>query len=298
MTKLRAATIHSSFDLRISFVIPSFRHRVFRHSSLMFDPELRRVSAKRQRKVRVELRKNRAPTARQNDLTRRLRDDDQPLDMLQRDTRMSGKGALTRKRTVISDEAGSRAVDTSLCRSGRILRAIGATQCWVQDDVTSTVYECTVRRMLRTLASEERNAVVAGDRVLFQPLDASHGVIERVEPRQGVLSRGHHHREHVLVANVTQVMIVASAAEPPLKPALIDRFLVSAAKGGVAAAICINKCDLVDAAELQPIIGLYSRVGYWIIATSARTGAGIVRLRHRHVVAAHRRAAGAGPPHR
>ena len=241
------------------------------------------MSAKRQRKIRVELKKNRAPSARRNDLTRQLRDGEAELDRLAREARMSGKGEVTRRRTLISDESGGRVIDETACRSGRVIRAIGATQCFVQDDATAVTYQCTVRRVLRTLASDERNAVVAGDRVLFQPLDATTGVIERVEPRQGVLSRGHHHREHVLVANVSQVMIVASTDEPPLKPALIDRFLVSAAKGGVAAAICINKSDLVDAAELQPVIGLYSRLGYWVIATSTRTGAGIARLRRQLV---------------
>jgi ribosome biogenesis GTPase len=241
------------------------------------------VPPKRQRKVRVELRKNRNHVARQNDLTRQLRDAEHHVDHVEDAARMSGKGALTRKRTVLSDAAGGRVVDASLCKPGRVLRAIGATQCWVQDEASQTVYECSVRRMLRTLASDERSAVVAGDRVLFQPLDATRGVIERVEPRAGVLSRGHQRREHVLVANVTQVMIVASAAEPALKPALIDRFIVSAAKGGVAAAICLNKCDLVDLVELQPIIGLYSRLGYPVVPTSTVDGTGIVRLRQRLV---------------
>jgi ribosome biogenesis GTPase len=234
--------------------------------------------AKRERKIRVELRKNRAPSARRKDFTREVLGGADDLDALSTGSRMSGKGDLTRRRTVVRDETGGRAVDLAACRPGRVLRAIGATQCWVQDDATASVYECTVRRVLRTLASDERNAVVAGDRVLFRPVAASQGVIERVEPRAGVLSRGQHHREHVIVANVSQVMIVASAAEPPLKPALIDRFLVSAAKGGVAAAICINKCDLVDLAELQPVVGLYSRLGYTVIAASSRTGLGIARL--------------------
>lgn len=237
------------------------------------------MAAKRERKIRVDLRKNRAPSARRNDLTRQHRGGAEQIDELARDTRMSGKGEQSRRRTVLSDETGGRAVDLEACRSGRVLRAIGATQCWVQEDESGITYECTVRRVLRTLSSDERSVVVAGDRVLFQPVAATQGVIERVEPRTGVLSRGRQHREHVLVANVTQVMIVASAAEPHLKPALIDRFLVSAAKGGVAAAICINKCDLVDVANLQPVIGLYSRLGYSVIATSSRTGWGIVRLR-------------------
>ncbi|HUQ69083.1 MAG TPA: ribosome small subunit-dependent GTPase A [Planctomycetaceae bacterium] len=241
------------------------------------------MAAKKQRKIRVDLRKNRAPTARRNDLTRAHQDDQLEGAPHADDARMSGKGGRTRRRTIIGEVTDGdqvvRAVDASLCQPGRVLKAIGATQCTVQDEATGALYECSVRRMLRTMASDERTAVVAGDRVLFQPLDAKRGVIERVEPRQGVLSRGHQYREHILVANVTQVMIVASLAEPHLKPALIDRFLISAAKGGVSAAICFNKADLVDLTELQAVIGLYNRLGYPTVVTSIATGFGVERLR-------------------
>ena len=43
--------------------------------------------------------------------------------------------------------------------------------------------------------------------------------------------------------------------------------------------ICINKVDLVDRAELQPIVGVYSRMGYRVLLVSAETGFGIQRLR-------------------
>ena len=68
-------------------------------------------------------------------------------------------------------------------------------------------------------------------------------------------------------------------ADPPLKPALIDRFLVTAGKGNVRGLVCINKCDLVDPAELQPIVGLYTRLGYEFVPASTRSGLGIDRLR-------------------
>lgn len=229
------------------------------------------------------MRKNRTTRGRRIDLTRAVRTEGLDEDGLVRDQRLTGKGELTRRRTILAEGAAGgqvlRAVDEAACRTGRVLRAIGATQCWVQDDQERQVYDCTVRRMLRTLQTDERNTVVAGDRVVFRPVDPRHGVIERVEPRTGIIARSHQYREHVLVANVTQVLIVASAADPPLKPALIDRFLVSAAKGGVGAAICINKCDLVDAVDLQPVIGLYSRLGYRVIAASTQTGLGVERLR-------------------
>jgi ribosome biogenesis GTPase len=83
----------------------------------------------------------------------------------------------------------------------------------------------------------------------------------------------------VIVSNVDQALIVVSAAEPPLKPSLIDRLLISAEKGGVHAVICINKVDLVDPAGLQPIAGVYGRLGYDVVLTSATEAAGVERLR-------------------
>jgi ribosome biogenesis GTPase / thiamine phosphate phosphatase len=245
------------------------------------------VPKKSSKKVRVDFRKNRTNTARRNDITRAVHSEDVDVDGLDRGQRVSGKGDLTRKRTVVgASVVGDEIVidvDETTCRRGRVLAAIGSTQCTVQSDPdqpdAGRRYECTVRQVVRMVARDARNAVVAGDRVLFQPADDEHGVIERVEPRQGVLARGSQYKQHILVANVTQVAIVASANDPPLKPALIDRFLVSAAKGDVDALIVLNKCDLVDLSDLQPLIGLYARLGYTVIPTSIVTGLGMPWLR-------------------
>jgi ribosome biogenesis GTPase len=238
-------------------------------------------------KLRVNFRKNRNNTARRNDITRAVASEGVDVDNLDRGQRVSGKGDQTRKRTItgahLEGEEIVLDVDEAACRRGRVLAAIGSTQCTVQADAgqieAGRRYECTVRRVVRTVAREARSAVVAGDHVLFLPTDDAHGVIERVEPRQGVLARGHQYKQHILVANISQVAIIASASDPPLKPALIDRFLVSAAKGGTAALIVLNKCDLVDLADLQPLIGMYARMGYPVIPTSVMTGLGMPRLR-------------------
>jgi ribosome biogenesis GTPase len=102
-----------------------------------------------------------------------------------------------------------------------------------------------------------------------------------VEPRHGLLTRASRGREHVLVANVDQVVIVVSLVEPELKPHLIDRYLVSAEQGGIAPIICLNKADLVDPTPYQPIIGLYSQLGIPTLLTSAATEQGIDQLRSR-----------------
>src|SRR5262249_35405211 len=129
-------------------------------------------------------------------------------------------------------------------------------------------------------ATEERSVVATGDRVWIRHGYADEGTIERVEPRHGLLTRASRQREHVLVANVDQLVIVMSLVEPELKPHLIDRYLASAEQGGIAPIICLNKADLVEPAPYQPLVGMYSQLGIPTFLTSAITGLGIDRLRH------------------
>lgn len=241
------------------------------------------MAKKRQNKVRVAFKKNRSGRSRHSDLARQLRDDAEGVEDFVRDERLSGKGELSRHRTVITSEATGdqvvREIDATNCLTGRVLSAIGLNSL-VQNVADGKQYECTVRRVIRTLSRDNRNAVVTGDEVLFQLMgDAHQGVIERVNPRRSVLSRQSHRREHVIVSNVDQALIVVSAADPQLKPSLIDRFLISAEKGGVDALICINKSDLIDPVELQPLLGMYGRIGYQVLLVSAETGFGLDRMR-------------------
>ena len=155
-------------------------------------------------------------------------------------------------------------------------------------------FRCVVRRVLRTLATDERSVVTTGDRVWFLPAGPAvkaevaeggteaatvEGVIERVEPRHGVLTRASRGREHVLVANVDQVVFVLSLVEPDLKPHLIDRYLASAEQGNIRPILCLNKADLVDPVDYQPLIGMYSQLGVPTLLTSASAGTGVERLR-------------------
>jgi ribosome biogenesis GTPase len=128
-------------------------------------------------------------------------------------------------------------------------------------------------------STDQRHVVVAGDIVVFRPEGTSEGFIERVEPRGATLCRTSKNRQHILVANVDQIVIVSSAAEPTLKPNLIDRFLVEAERNHLPATICINKVDLIDPADLQPLAGVYGQMGYDVLLVSATTGLGIEPLR-------------------
>jgi len=244
------------------------------------------VGKKKKKKIRVAFRKNRQQRARRTNLTKDVLEQADGTEDLATGERLSGKGDLTRYRTVIGIETESANgtqvlidVDESKCLHGRVVAAVGLNSIVQTDEGQGHRYECTVRRVVRTLSRDGRNAVVTGDHVLFQPTDDEYGVIERVNPRRSTLSRGSQRQEHVIVANIDQVLIVTSADEPPLKPNLIDRFLISAEKGRVNAIICINKSDLIDPVDLQPLIGTYARLGYEIVLTSATAQSGIARLR-------------------
>ncbi|WP_231734169.1 ribosome small subunit-dependent GTPase A [Calycomorphotria hydatis] len=235
--------------------------------------------AKKRRKVRVEFRKNRGKRTRQNDLTREHSGNPDDIDQLSHQERISGKGDLTRHRTLIVDEDSdgiTRDVDLSECVAGRVITAVGLNSL-VQLESGERI-ECTVRRVLRTMAREARNAVVTGDHVWVRLIPPDQGVIERVEPRSGVLSRQHSNREHMIAANVDQAAIVASTQNPDLKLPLIDRFIASCTIGGVQPLIVINKCDLVETDDLLDEVGIYTQLAYPVILTSTVTGQGKERL--------------------
>jgi ribosome biogenesis GTPase len=195
-----------------------------------------------------------------------------------------------------------------------VLRVHGLASIVESDD--GRLFRCAVRRLLKSLASDERNVVATGDIVWVRPaggvigpqslvsspsegehgaaaeaeepmtndqgpMTMPEGMIERVEPRHGVLTRASRGREQVLVANVDQVAIVVSLVQPHLKPHLIDRYLAAAQQGGLAPLLLLNKADLADLVQLQPLVGAYAQLGIPVILTSAKSGLGIGRLRER-----------------
>jgi ribosome biogenesis GTPase len=124
--------------------------------------------------------------------------------------------------------------------------------------------------------------LAVGDEVAFTSTEGPPR-IEAVLPRRSWLSRpdpGNNHRDLVLAANVDVAVITVAVAEPPLRPGLIDRFLLALAHGGVAPAICVNKVDLVaDATEVDRMIAPYVALQVPVFACSAARQSGLAALR-------------------
>jgi ribosome biogenesis GTPase len=243
--------------------------------------------ANKKRKLRADFKKNREARARDKRVDREQGGDNATSADEARSERVTGKGHISRKRTlaggeVVEDDAGTHVlpdIDRAVCRIGRVLRVQGLHS--IVRDEAGAMFQCATRRLLKTLSTDQRHVVAAGDVVWFRPEGRGEGIIERVEPRRGIVSRTSRGRQHVLVANVDQVIIVTSAAEPRLKPNLIDRLLVTAEKAEIRPVICINKIDLVEPADLLPLVGVYAQLGYEVLMVSAEIGFGVEPLRER-----------------
>lgn len=127
--------------------------------------------------------------------------------------------------------------------------------------------------------------VVVGDAVTVTFADDGETVLKAVHERRTELVRMRESRsrrargeEHILAANVEIGVIVAAAARPPFRPALVDRYLVMCQYGGVKPLICLNKIDLVAD---QPDLALYQAVGIDVVRTSAQTAEGVDDLHAR-----------------
>lgn len=129
--------------------------------------------------------------------------------------------------------------------------------------------------------------VVVGDRVRIKPARRptdTPRVVERLD-RDSTLIRTADDDvtdERTVVANADEVLIVISADHLEAGRGFADRVLVAAASGGMAAAICVNKVDLVQAdAAIAEVETHYLAAGYPVLRTSAVTGTGVEDLRAR-----------------
>jgi ribosome biogenesis GTPase len=140
---------------------------------------------------------------------------------------------------------------------------------------------CQLRgRLKRGRATGDLAAL--GDRVRISIGSDGSGSIEEVEERKQALvrldPRPQGVYQQVLLANADQAVFVFSCANPSPKLRMLDRFLVIAEKQRIPALIVANKIDLIGEPEARKLFGLYPPLGYGVIYTSVKTGAGVEEL--------------------
>ena len=143
----------------------------------------------------------------------------------------------------------------------RIIKALSGFYYVQTEDV---VVECRARGRFR----RQDQSPLVGDFVRITR-QGDKGVLEALLPRKNAFIRP-------AVANIDQLVVLASCAIPVTEPCLIDRVLAIAQLQNVPALVVVNKDDLAPA---QPLAEIYRRAGVPVLVTSAETGEGIEALR-------------------
>ena len=126
-------------------------------------------------------------------------------------------------------------------------------------------YECKARGNFRNSGVSP----LVGDRVVFEPVNETEGIINTVLPRKNGLTRPP-------VANIDRLYIVSALENPAPNEFLIDKTAAFAEYRGIEPVIVFNKCDMGDFSRFEEI---YKNAGFEVYTVSALTGEGTEQLR-------------------
>ncbi len=113
--------------------------------------------------------------------------------------------------------------------------------------------------------------VAIGDQVHFDPSTNDTGMIQEVLPRKNQLLReADAGKYQVIAANVDQILLIFSVADPDPRWHLLDRCLVAAESQQLPIKIVLTKADLVRKRDIAPMVHLYSSIGYPVLLTSVK----------------------------
>lgn len=147
--------------------------------------------------------------------------------------------------------------------TGTIIKALSGFY-YVDVGAEQEPITCRGRGKLR----HQKITPLVGDHVAITVTEDGTGMVDEVLPRSNQFQRP-------MVANMDQLVILASGAIPVTDPFLIDRMVSLAEYKGCQPIICFNKCDLEPATQL---VELYQRAGFQSFAISAQTGEGLEQL--------------------
>ena len=145
---------------------------------------------------------------------------------------------------------------------GRIRKALSG---FYYVDTGSEVLTCRARGKFR----KEGISPLVGDRVEVRELGNGEGFVEAILPRKNAFSRP-------AVANIDQLVIVASQAIPVTDPFLIDRVIAIAEGNHCESIVCIHAIIITF---IQELAAIYEQAGFLTVQVSAETGEGLDRLR-------------------
>ena len=144
---------------------------------------------------------------------------------------------------------------------GRIVRSLSG---FYDVQTPSGIITCRGRGILR----KGNQSPLTGDLVEIT-VEQGRGMVEKILPRKNRFIRP-------AVANMDALVVFAANVNPVTEPYLIDRVASIAGDQDVEVYLCLNKCDLDPAIDLERI---YKNAGFSVIQASAQTGQGVEELR-------------------
>lgn len=148
-------------------------------------------------------------------------------------------------------------------QNGIIIKGIGG---FYYVEVAGEVYECKARGIFR----KEKITPLVGDYVkITVNEDDKENTIDKIKERKNYIKRPP-------LANVDQLIIVASSCKPFPKPFIIDKLTAICMHKSIEPIIVFNKTDLHEVEELMQI---YNKTPFKTFAVSGKTGEGIEELK-------------------
>lgn len=132
-------------------------------------------------------------------------------------------------------------------------------------EAENNVYECKARGNFR----KSGFSPLVGDKVDFEPLDNTHGVIDKILDRKNSLKRPN-------VANIDKLFIVSSYTTPSPNTYIIDKVTAIARYNNIEPIIVFNKSDMGDFSDF---VKIYKNSGFKTYVVSAHNMSGLEELR-------------------
>ncbi|OIP05135.1 MAG: ribosome small subunit-dependent GTPase A [Bacteroidetes bacterium CG2_30_32_10] len=162
---------------------------------------------------------------------------------------------------------------------GTIIKSTGSLY-YVLDEHNQQ-FVCKLKGNFKIKGIKSTNPIAVGDKVEFELFPEQNiGQIYKIEERQNYIIRKAtklSKQSHIIAANIDQLVLIVTLANPRTSTGFIDRFLVTAEAYHIPTSIVINKIDLyseVVERKINDLIDIYELIGYKCYKVSAFNGIG------------------------
>lgn len=155
--------------------------------------------------------------------------------------------------------------------TGQIHRSINNIYNVLASD--GIMYQTRIKGKVLKTDEGEYNPIAVGDIVTIEPYASDEALLISREGRKSTFTRFNAKtgQNQIMAANMDMVAIILSSESPPFRPRFVDR-AIACASASLEILLVMNKCDYLLTEEEFERWALYHKLGYHIIAVSAKTG--------------------------